>query len=48
MAEVYALNGQKISSDINTLEIYAPKKGIYLVSIVDKNNLKKVEKIIIQ
>ena len=47
--EVFTVGGQRMASIRNVSEIDAPAhKGIYLVSVVDVYDVKKVEKIIVQ
>ncbi len=46
LAEIYSVSGQKIATTTNVSEINAPNaKGIYLVTIIDKNGAKKAQKI---
>lgn len=48
-AEIFSVNGQRIAVSRNVSEIAAPvQKGIYLVSIIDKDGAKKVQKIAVQ
>ncbi|VBB48051.1 conserved exported hypothetical protein [uncultured Paludibacter sp.] len=48
-AEIYAVSGQRLASAYNVSEMSAPtQKGIYLVSIIDKEGAKKVQKIAVQ
>lgn len=48
-AEIFSVNGQKVAAAYNVSELLAPtQKGIYLVSIIDKDGAKKVQKIAVQ
>jgi 5S rRNA maturation endonuclease (ribonuclease M5) len=45
-AEVISITGQKIATAKNISTIAAPKtNGVYIVTVVDKNGAKKVQKI---
>lgn len=45
---MYSLTGQKVKEVNNTQSIEAPKNGIYLVSIINKDGNKKVAKVVLQ
>jgi hypothetical protein len=46
LAEIYSTAGQKMTSSKNVSTISAPSaKGVYIVTIVDKNGAKKIQKV---
>jgi hypothetical protein len=46
LAEIYSTAGQKMTSSKNVSTISAPTaKGVYIVTIVDKNGAKKIQKV---
>ena len=46
LAEIYTVAGQKITSTKNVSTLNAPNaKGVYVVTVVDKNGAKKIQKV---
>lgn len=49
LAEIYTVNGQKITTAKNVSFLNAPiAKGVFIVTVVDKNGAKKIQKVAVK